>query len=168
VFRAAHAPEDELRWLEEEGPFSPRLVRHVREHKDAFDFFFFFSYRYYTTFHGLAGVADKALLVPTAEDDGVLQARHLPVVLPAAACARLQQRRGARDDPARLGQRRRAGRRGRAWARRCPSARIPPASGRAIAWKGRSCCTSAGSTRTRAAASCSTSSGATSRKRARA
>ena len=71
VFKAAHTPEDELRWLEEEGPFSPRLVRHVQQHKDDFDLFFFFSYRYYTTFHGLAGVADKALLVPTAEDDGV-------------------------------------------------------------------------------------------------
>ena len=71
VFKGAHSPEDELRWLEEEGPFSPRLVRHVQKHKDDFDLFFFFSYRYYTTFHGLAGVADKALLVPTAEDDGV-------------------------------------------------------------------------------------------------
>jgi glycosyltransferase involved in cell wall biosynthesis len=48
-------------------------VRHVQKHKDAFDLFFFFSYRYYTTFHGLRGVADKALLVPTAEDDGVCE-----------------------------------------------------------------------------------------------
>jgi hypothetical protein len=98
VFKAAHTPEDELRWLEEEGPFSPRLVRHVQKHKDDFDLFFFFSYRYYTTFHGLAGVADRALLVPTAEDDGVYR---LGIFQPSRAG--LQQRRGARDDPPRLG-----------------------------------------------------------------
>lgn len=71
VFREQHAPADEVRWLEEEGPFSPRLVSHVVRQRDAFDLFFFFSYRYYTTYHGLGGVASKALLVPTAEDDGV-------------------------------------------------------------------------------------------------
>lgn len=71
VFRESHAPEDEARWLEEEGPFSPRLVSHVLRQRDAYDLFFFFSYRYYTTYHGLGGVASKALLVPTAEDDGV-------------------------------------------------------------------------------------------------
>jgi glycosyltransferase involved in cell wall biosynthesis len=64
-----HAPEDELRWLEEEGPFSPRLVRYVEQQRARYDFFIFFSYRYYTTWHGLRAVADKALLVPTAEDD---------------------------------------------------------------------------------------------------
>jgi glycosyltransferase involved in cell wall biosynthesis len=63
--------KDELRWLEEEGPFSPRLVRHVLERRDDHDFFVFFSYRYYTTYHGLRAVRDKALLVPTAEDDGI-------------------------------------------------------------------------------------------------
>jgi glycosyltransferase involved in cell wall biosynthesis len=71
VFRAQHSAADEERWLEEEGPFSPRLVRHVLSQRDAFDFFIFFSYRYYTTYHGLRGAAQKALLVPTAEDDGV-------------------------------------------------------------------------------------------------
>lgn len=64
-----HAPDDELRWLEEEGPYSPRLVRYVEQQRARYDFFIFFSYRYYTTWHGLRAVADKALLVPTAEDD---------------------------------------------------------------------------------------------------
>jgi len=71
AFRKSAAPEDGLRWLEEEGPFSPRLVRHVERHRGNHDAFVFFSYRYYTTYHGLRAVADKALLVPTAEDDGV-------------------------------------------------------------------------------------------------
>ena len=79
VFRGEHKPEDESRWLEEEGPLSPRLVQYVEKQRHAFDFFVFFSYRYYTTYHGLRAVADKALLVPTAEDDGVYS---LPIFPP--------------------------------------------------------------------------------------
>jgi len=67
----APSREDELRWLEEEGPFSPRLVRYLERHRDDYDFYVFFSYRYYTTFHGLMAVGRRGLLVPTAEDDGV-------------------------------------------------------------------------------------------------
>jgi glycosyltransferase involved in cell wall biosynthesis len=71
VFRASHGPADELRWLEEQGPFSPRLVRHLERHRGDHDLFVFFSYRYYPTYHGLRAVRDKALLVPTCEEDGV-------------------------------------------------------------------------------------------------
>lgn len=78
VFRGEHKPEDEAHWLEEEGPFSPRLVQYIEKQRDAFDFFVFFSYRYYTTYHGLRAVADKALLVPTAEDDGVYSLSIFP------------------------------------------------------------------------------------------
>lgn len=81
VFREpASGPAEQagLRWLEEEGPFAPRLVRYVQDHSAAFDFFVFFSYRYYTTYHGLRAVANKALLVPTAEDDGVYRLPLFP------------------------------------------------------------------------------------------
>jgi glycosyltransferase involved in cell wall biosynthesis len=78
VFRQKHDVKDEHRWLEEEGPFSPRLVRHLERHHADYDFVIFFSYRYYTTYHGLRAVADKALLVPTAEDDGVYRLPLFP------------------------------------------------------------------------------------------
>jgi glycosyltransferase involved in cell wall biosynthesis len=78
VLGAPHAPADELRWLAEEGPLSPRLVKHVARSHAAFDHFIFFTYRYYTTYHGILAVADKALLVPTAEDDGVYNLSIFP------------------------------------------------------------------------------------------
>jgi glycosyltransferase involved in cell wall biosynthesis len=78
VLRRSHDPKDELRWLEEEGPFSPRLVRHLERHRDDHDFFVFFSYRYYTTWHGIHAVPEKSLLVPTAEDDGVYELGLFP------------------------------------------------------------------------------------------
>jgi glycosyltransferase involved in cell wall biosynthesis len=80
VDRARRVPLAEAeRWLEEQGPFSPRLVRHLAESRGDHDAFIFFSYRYYPTCRGLPAVAERALLVPTAEDDG---AYHLPIYPP--------------------------------------------------------------------------------------
>jgi glycosyltransferase involved in cell wall biosynthesis len=66
-------------WLEEQGPFSPELVHHLEAARDDHDAFLFFSYRYFPTCRGLPVVARKALLIPTAEDDG---AYHLPIYPP--------------------------------------------------------------------------------------
>jgi glycosyltransferase involved in cell wall biosynthesis len=69
VFNHEHSVRDELAWLESEGPTSPSLISYIRTHAAAYDFFIFFSYRYYHAFHGARAVADRALLVPTAERD---------------------------------------------------------------------------------------------------
>jgi glycosyltransferase involved in cell wall biosynthesis len=78
VLDPGHTEKDELRWLEEEGPFSPRLVREIERRRAEFDFWIFFSYRYYTTYHGLRAAGDRAVLVPTAEDDGVYRLSIFP------------------------------------------------------------------------------------------
>jgi glycosyltransferase involved in cell wall biosynthesis len=77
---AESATTDEaLRWIDEQGPVVPALVRFVADRREEYDAFVFFSYRYYPTFHGLCAAGDRALLVPTAEDDGVYR---LPVFAP--------------------------------------------------------------------------------------
>jgi glycosyltransferase involved in cell wall biosynthesis len=67
VFQRTHSLADEFAWLDSEGPTSPALVNHVRTNRSAFDFFLFWSFRYYQAYHGARAVADKAVLVPTAE-----------------------------------------------------------------------------------------------------
>jgi glycosyltransferase involved in cell wall biosynthesis len=80
VTAASSATRDEaLEWLDEQGPRCRLLVEHLREHGSDYDFILFFSYRYWTTWHGVHAVADRAVLVPTAEDDG---AYHLPIYAP--------------------------------------------------------------------------------------
>jgi glycosyltransferase involved in cell wall biosynthesis len=69
VFDETHSMQDELRWLDEEGPTSPALVRFVRANRDRYDYYFFFSYRYYHAYYGTRAAADRAVLVPTAERD---------------------------------------------------------------------------------------------------
>jgi glycosyltransferase involved in cell wall biosynthesis len=68
VFREAHSAADEREWVIRNGPYAPALIRALQERRDT-DLFLFYSYRYYHTFFGLPRVADRAVLVPTAEDD---------------------------------------------------------------------------------------------------
>ena len=69
VFAQPHSRADEEAWVRENGPRSPELVAAVARARDAFDAFVFFSFRYYHSCFGLPAVRDKALLVPTAEED---------------------------------------------------------------------------------------------------
>lgn len=75
VFQLEHSLEEEMRWLEEEGPLVPKLLDALRERAMEFDWFVFFSYRYYHSWHGVNLFRDKAILVPTAEHDPVLYLR---------------------------------------------------------------------------------------------
>jgi glycosyltransferase involved in cell wall biosynthesis len=72
VFTKPHSIHDELKWLDSEGPRSPELIQHIRQVREDFDFFVLFSYRYYHAWHGSRAIADKAVLVPTAERDDAI------------------------------------------------------------------------------------------------
>ena len=81
VFGQRHSVNDELAWLDAEGPTSPELVRYIADHQAEFDYFLFFSFRYYHAFHGARAVPGKAILVPTAERDEALGLGVFPAVL---------------------------------------------------------------------------------------
>jgi glycosyltransferase involved in cell wall biosynthesis len=68
-FHETHTREEEEAWVRENGPFSPDLVGAVGAARDRFDRFLFYCYRYYHSYHGLPRVREKAILVPTAEED---------------------------------------------------------------------------------------------------
>jgi len=68
VFEERHSVDDELAWLESEGPTSPSLIRYCQEQRD-YDYFLFFSFRYYHAYHGARATSSRAILVPTAERD---------------------------------------------------------------------------------------------------
>ncbi len=69
VFWKPHSRDDEIRWMEAQGPNVPGLVNYISSNRDNFDAFVFFTYLYGTTFWGLPLVADKAFLVPTSHDE---------------------------------------------------------------------------------------------------
>ena len=75
ILHHEHTEADELKWMDEEGPLSPDLIRHIKESESDFDYFIFFSYRYYHSFWGIHAVPHKSILVPTAEPDPVVNLR---------------------------------------------------------------------------------------------
>jgi glycosyltransferase involved in cell wall biosynthesis len=72
VFTTRSSPEEQERWFVENGPEVPELIEHLGRHGSAYDRILFWTYRYYQTFFGLPLVADRAILVPTAEEDPLI------------------------------------------------------------------------------------------------
>jgi glycosyltransferase involved in cell wall biosynthesis len=68
VFHDDHTAADERKWILENGPVCPDLVAAVQSRRDI-DYFLIYSYRYYTAAMAAGAAPDRAVLVPTAEDD---------------------------------------------------------------------------------------------------
>jgi glycosyltransferase involved in cell wall biosynthesis len=67
VFESLHSTDDELRWLDSEGPVSPGLLERLHQMAAQVDYVLLFSARYYQAYHGARAVPERAVLVPTAE-----------------------------------------------------------------------------------------------------
>jgi glycosyltransferase involved in cell wall biosynthesis len=72
AFYNNHSRDDELQWIEENGPVCPDLVTYLKENADQFDCVIFFTFRYYQSYHGVLSVGKKAIITPFAEDDPAL------------------------------------------------------------------------------------------------
>lgn len=72
VFSRRHSLNDELDWLDSEGPASPALITRLRAAENEFDYVLLFCARYYHAYHGARAVPGRAVLVPTAERDPAL------------------------------------------------------------------------------------------------
>ncbi|HEX5110565.1 MAG TPA: glycosyltransferase family 4 protein [Vicinamibacterales bacterium] len=67
---AGRAPRDaQDEWFRENGPVVPALLDHLRSEGRSYDVVLFWAYRYFQSYFGLPLVADRAVLVPTAEED---------------------------------------------------------------------------------------------------
>ena len=56
-------------WFRENGPDTPGLLDHLKRHGADYDLVLFWTFRYAPTYFGLPLVADRAVLLPTAEQD---------------------------------------------------------------------------------------------------
>lgn len=72
VFADRATADDQEHWFRENGPDAPDLLEHLRRHGTEYDRVLFWSYRYATAYFGLPLVADRAVLVPTAEEDPLI------------------------------------------------------------------------------------------------
>jgi len=68
-----HSEEQEREWFRENGPDLPELLAHLGAAGATYDRVLFWAFRYAESFFGLPLVADRAILVPTAEEDPVVK-----------------------------------------------------------------------------------------------
>ena len=66
--------DEQEQWFRENGPDAPGLLDHLRQHGAEYDRVLFWAYRYAGSYFGLPLVADRAVLVPTAEEDPLIHA----------------------------------------------------------------------------------------------
>jgi glycosyltransferase involved in cell wall biosynthesis len=78
VFEGGASRERQEEWFRENGPETPELLEYLRAYGHEFDLVVFWTFRYYQSYFGLPLVADRAVLVPTAEDDAAVNLDVLP------------------------------------------------------------------------------------------
>lgn len=74
LFDDGATDDDQQRWFRLNGPELPGLLTFLQRHGGDYDRVLFFTFRYAPSWFGLPLVADRAILVPTAEEDELLHA----------------------------------------------------------------------------------------------
>ncbi len=77
VFDDRGTPQQEAQWFRENGPYAPDLLTFLEQSGRRFDLVLFWAFRYFNSYFGMPLVADRAVLVPTAEDDPLIRVDSL-------------------------------------------------------------------------------------------
>jgi glycosyltransferase involved in cell wall biosynthesis len=73
AFSGTATESEQIEWFRENGPDSPELLASLRDHGREFDRVLFWAFRYAEVYFGLPLVADRSILVPTAEEDPLIR-----------------------------------------------------------------------------------------------
>lgn len=76
IFANDHSRDEEMKWLEMQGPWCPSLLDYLKRHHQSYDALIFFTYLYAPTALGLQIAPRKSILVPTAHDEPAI---HLSI-----------------------------------------------------------------------------------------
>ena len=76
IFHNAHTREDELSWLQQQGPWCPALIEYLNKNHRHYDALIFFTYLYAPTVLGMEVDPSRSILVPTAHDEPAI---HLSI-----------------------------------------------------------------------------------------
>lgn len=69
IFNHPHTRDDEMSWLEQQGPWCPALIEYLNKQHRQYDALIFFTYLYAPTVLGLEIDPARSILVPTAHDE---------------------------------------------------------------------------------------------------
>jgi glycosyltransferase involved in cell wall biosynthesis len=88
IYNNTHSRADEREWLQQQGPWTPGLIEHLRRQHQQYDVLIFFTYLYAPTVLGLEIAPSRSILVPTAHDEPAIRLEIFKDVFkkPAALC----------------------------------------------------------------------------------
>jgi glycosyltransferase involved in cell wall biosynthesis len=69
IFANDHSHEDEMKWLEMQGPWCPALIDYLQANHRSYDAVIFFTYLYAPTVLGVQIDPNRSILVPTAHNE---------------------------------------------------------------------------------------------------
>jgi glycosyltransferase involved in cell wall biosynthesis len=75
IFNYPHSDQDEMAWLEQQGPWCPALLEHLERQQRSYDVMIFFTYLYAPTLLGMKIAPARSILVPTAHDEPAIRLR---------------------------------------------------------------------------------------------
>lgn len=73
AFSGTASEDEQIEWFRENGPDAPDLLAFLRDHGREYDRLLFWAFRYAEVYFGLPLVADRSILVPTAEEDPLIR-----------------------------------------------------------------------------------------------
>ncbi|MET0212656.1 MAG: glycosyltransferase family 4 protein [Vicinamibacterales bacterium] len=76
IFNNPHSRNDEMTWLEQQGPWCPRVLEYLGAHAQSYEAVIFFTYLYAPTVLGLETAPERSILVPTAHNEPAI---HLEI-----------------------------------------------------------------------------------------
>lgn len=83
-FDPTHTDEEEKQWIDDQGPYCPKLIRALKEEHGQYKKVIFMTYLYYTTAVGLPLGFENAVLIPTVHDEYPVRLRYYDSVFGAA------------------------------------------------------------------------------------
>ncbi len=84
VWHAPHTDAQEEKWVDDQGPYCPALIRALREEEGQYRALLFMTYLYYPTVRGILACPEKAVLIPTVHDERPVYLRIYGRVFAAA------------------------------------------------------------------------------------
>lgn len=76
IFHSPHTRDEEMSWLEQQGPWCPPLLDYLAQHAHSYDALIFFTYLYAPTVLGLQIAPERSILAPTAHNEPAI---HLDI-----------------------------------------------------------------------------------------
>jgi glycosyltransferase involved in cell wall biosynthesis len=74
AFSGNASQDEQIEWFRQNGPDAPELIAYLQDHGRDYDLVLFWAFRYAEVYFGLPLVAERAILVPTAEEDPLIRA----------------------------------------------------------------------------------------------